>query len=107
MPNLKDKFVRTLQLHDWEPRSSGDDGDEGNCSCGQWDSRDFPANGSWMEHVADELVKTLNETTLMTPQKIADAIFEGAHRTQTDLRSTLDLPDEVFDALRALSVKEA
>lgn len=39
----------------------------------------------------------------MSPQEIAEAILAGAARTLTDLRSTLDLPEEVFDALKALA----
>lgn len=41
----------------------------------------------------------------MTPEQIAEEIFAGAERMQVDLKSTLDLTDEVFDALKDL-VKE-
>lgn len=39
----------------------------------------------------------------MSPQEVAEAILAGAARTQTDLRSTLDLPDAAFEALVAQS----
>jgi hypothetical protein len=37
---------------------------------------------------------------------IAKEILEGAARTQTDLRSTLDLSDEVFEAIERLAAQD-
>ena len=42
----------------------------------------------------------------MTPQEVANAVLDGAARTQTDLRSTLDLTDDVFDTLVAGAASE-
>ena len=39
----------------------------------------------------------------MTPQEVANAVLDGAARTQTDLRSTLDLPEPAMLALVALA----
>lgn len=42
----------------------------------------------------------------MTPQEVAEQIMAGAARMQVDLRSTLDLTDEVLLALTALAGAE-
>lgn len=39
----------------------------------------------------------------MSPQQIAHEILEGSDRMQADLRSTLDISDEVFYALQDLA----
>lgn len=39
----------------------------------------------------------------MTPREIAEAILAGAERMKCDLPSALDITDETFEALTALS----
>lgn len=39
----------------------------------------------------------------MTPQQIIKEIFAGSHRMLVDLRSTLDITDEVFEAMQAIN----
>lgn len=41
----------------------------------------------------------------MTPQRIAEEILNGSHRMLVDLRSTLDISDEVFEGLQRLAAE--
>jgi hypothetical protein len=43
----------------------------------------------------------------LTPQQLAEAIFAGADRTKCDLRSALDISDEVFNTLSALAERDS
>jgi len=42
----------------------------------------------------------------MSPEEVAEAILAGAERMQADLRSTLDITDETFEALQLLASPE-
>ena len=39
----------------------------------------------------------------MSPEKLAEAILDGAERMKVDLRSTLDIDDEAFETLQLLA----
>lgn len=63
------------------------------------------ADGTRVEterHVYDSATDTCSVCT-WTPARVANAVLDAAARTQTDLRSALDLPEEAWQALVALA----